>query len=126
MSERGDNQRAFDAMLAHLRQQGRRSLSTDGVMCAYRGHNGLKCAVGALMSDELYDLDFEGAAANTSTVVHAVRNSGYPLVDGGFLASAQDTLHDGAPGADYLTELEEAAQDFASDWGLTYAHPVGP
>lgn len=42
-------QQAFDKMVAHLAQQGRRCMK--GNRCAYRGNDGTKCVVGAMISD---------------------------------------------------------------------------
>jgi hypothetical protein len=51
-------QETFDYVVNHLRKQGKQSLY--GRNCAYRGENGLKCAVGVLIPDELYSVKFEG------------------------------------------------------------------
>lgn len=48
------NQEAFDTMVRHLRRQGCRSQDEAHQTCLYRGPNGLKCAVGALIPDEEY------------------------------------------------------------------------
>jgi hypothetical protein len=57
-------QHAFDAVVSHLFRQGRRSYGTIGdgeaTMCLYRSSDGLKCAVGALIPDELYRPSMEG------------------------------------------------------------------
>lgn len=47
-------QEIFDTVLAHLRKQGKASLNARG-KCAYRGEGGTACAVGCLITDELYD-----------------------------------------------------------------------
>ena len=57
-------QEAYDKMKAHLLSQMKRSTGEMGeasaYSCAYRGKNGLKCAIGALIPDELYDITMEG------------------------------------------------------------------
>lgn len=45
-------QEIFTRVAVHLLRQGRPSLMGDGA-CAYRGDDGLKCAVGVLIPDEL-------------------------------------------------------------------------
>lgn len=118
-------QRAFDAMLAHLRQQGRRAMSADDSSCMYRGTGDSKCGVGGLIDDEHYNPNFEMCAADSSEIVAAVRRSGYPLIDAEFLLEAQDRLHDGVPDKNYPAELEEAAEDFAVSYGLVvFTAPV--
>ena len=66
------NQEAFDAMVRHLAKQGERCTSGElGDDCCYRGPNGLKCAVGALIPDEEYSPDFEDSTADVSAVALA-------------------------------------------------------
>ncbi len=56
-------QQAFTKMVKHLRKQGVQSASTRGrALCRYRGPNGLMCAVGCLIPDNLYKKSFEGVA----------------------------------------------------------------
>lgn len=54
-------QETFDMIVKHLAQQGRRSELTGGFAygCAYRGPDNMKCAVGCLIPDELYDWSLE-------------------------------------------------------------------
>ena len=53
-------QEVFDFVAHHLLTQNERSVSPLGAECAYRGQNGLKCAAGCLIPDEIYDEDLEG------------------------------------------------------------------
>lgn len=54
----------FDAVKAHLLAQKRRATEDDvyGSKCVFRTANGLKCAVGCLIPDELYDPILERCA----------------------------------------------------------------
>jgi hypothetical protein len=69
----------FDEIVAHLRKQNARSLNvsqlTGASGCAYRGDNGLTCAVGCLIPDELYSPFIEGSSASVFT--KAVVADGY-------------------------------------------------
>lgn len=58
-------QQAFDYVVNFLRKQGVKSLREDinSDMCLYRGIKGRKCALGALMPDEVYDINLENLAA---------------------------------------------------------------
>lgn len=60
------NQEAFTKMVQHLRKQGCKSQDEAHQTCLYRGPNGLKCAVGALIPDEEYRewWDEEGVMAS--------------------------------------------------------------
>ena len=51
--EKRTSQEEFDIVVKHLEQQKKRSVDTNGVVCLYRGPNGAKCAVGALIPDDV-------------------------------------------------------------------------
>ena len=57
-------QEMFDKAVAHFASMDRPSMSTPseygGTDCAYRGHEGNMCIVGAFIEDEHYDPSFEG------------------------------------------------------------------
>lgn len=56
-------QEIFDKVAAHLKKQRACSMRPGNTgECAYRGKNRLKCAVGALIPDELYKRRFEGGS----------------------------------------------------------------
>lgn len=54
-------QQVFDFVVTHLMTQGKKSDDEDGD-CRYRTPEGLKCAVGCLMSDEEYNPKYEGCS----------------------------------------------------------------
>ena len=60
----------FYKVKAHLLQQGTQSIDEDTSNCRYRGDHGHSCAVGCLMTDDIYDYNFEGDS------VHAARIEG--------------------------------------------------
>lgn len=68
-------------VLERLVDQGRRSMRVNnedpisGLMCAYRGDDGARCAVGLLMLDSEYVMDMEGSIAKglASWFPHLVR-----------------------------------------------------
>jgi len=51
----------FEKIKKHLLSQGKQSMKEElvGNGCAYRGEDGLKCAIGCLIPDELYSLEIE-------------------------------------------------------------------
>jgi len=57
-------QEMFDKAVAHFAQMDRPSMSTPseygGSDCAYRGHEGNMCIVGAFIDDKHYESSFEG------------------------------------------------------------------
>lgn len=70
-------QNTFNTVSAHLLAQNARSLAdynlTQG--CAYRGENGLKCAIGALIKDEFYLPKLEGLMVAATQTTQAVLKS---------------------------------------------------
>ena len=57
------SQEIFNLVVEHLFKQGRPAY--DGVQgCMYRTHDGLRCAVGVLIPDDLYDKAFESNQSN--------------------------------------------------------------
>jgi hypothetical protein len=79
-------QEVFDLVARHLLVQGQKSIirvSNSRSKCAYRGDDGLKCAIGALISDEVYYDGLELLGANTFTIRKALWESGInPDADG--------------------------------------------
>ena len=56
-----DNQEAFMRIVTHLRRQGAKSMYYGKSLCRYRQpHNGRRCAIGVLITDEFYSEDIEG------------------------------------------------------------------
>lgn len=116
-------QRAFDDMVTHLRQQGVRSTTRNEYgdsICAYRGEEGRKCAVGALIADEHYQKSLEGSIGNCAEVVNAVNASGYDIryAEAGILALMQG-IHDNV----YPDKWEDTIRDLAKQQGLKYTPP---
>lgn len=52
-----NRQHIFDEVVVALVAQGRPSMGNDS--CMYRGPNGTRCAIGALIPEELYSIDME-------------------------------------------------------------------
>lgn len=46
------------------------SARLDGLSCLYRGPNGIKCAAGHLIPDNIYKTDFEGEVVDTLVCNH--------------------------------------------------------
>ena len=55
------NQEVFDKVATHLLTQNRKSINEEetGNACKYRGPNGLKCAAGILIPDDIYNSSME-------------------------------------------------------------------
>lgn len=47
-------QKIFNKVVRHLLKQNKKSLKYDNITCAYRGKDGVQCAIGCLIPDEDY------------------------------------------------------------------------
>ena len=65
----------FNTMVRHLIKQRVRSMLPDGCCCAYRGADGTKCVVGALIADEYYHTDLETHPVSAPCVREALQFS---------------------------------------------------
>ena len=63
----------FKTVAEHLLNQ--QQQSENGGLCMYRGPYGNKCAVGCLISDEVYTTKLEGLATGAERVVKAINTS---------------------------------------------------
>jgi hypothetical protein len=117
-------QRMIDIGATHMRAQGRCSSDEDGT-CLYRGPNGTKCFIGALIADEHYHSGLEKKGVQKPSNVRALLNSGYKLQ--GLipdLQAAQEELHDNLDfSEDFPAAFEAALVSYCSEYGLDYTAP---
>lgn len=108
-----DRQAVFDKIRRHLKKQGRRSEKLP-LFCAYRNEDGLKCAIGCLITDEFYTQNLEGQAIEANAVLKAVAASlGTTLSkkDKDFLGELQ-TIHDEVHPDDWEDRFEDLADRY--------------
>ena len=92
----------FDKVSAHLINQAERSVAMVQVRgkltstCAYRGDNGLMCAVGVLIKDEFYNSEFENRTSLAQPVRKALTASGVNMSDNeiALMLNALQAVHD--------------------------------
>ena len=65
----------FEFIKNHLLTQGQRSLMKNEMTCAYFGAEGKKCAVGALIREDIYHSSIEEKPVNHSLVQSAITES---------------------------------------------------
>lgn len=120
-------QEMFNIFVPAIIKQGRKSMrNTVSTWCAYRSHDGLKCAVGMLIPDELYTPEWE--QKSLSSIVEELFFSGPDRGDWeefdsilGFLEQAQQS-HDLALDsnsefvADYIQRSKELARRHNLTW----------
>lgn len=103
-------QELFDRISKHLLKQNERSIEHISGACRYRGDNGLKCAVGAIISDKKYSEKIEGRTVYTSSVIEClpVRYQGVGSIS--FIGKLQ-RLHDQTAVHLWKDGLKEIAKD---------------
>ena len=119
-------QELFDKTVTHLLTQMEQSISDDGNSCAYRGTNGLKCAIGALIDDKWYDAErLEDLSIRSQYVQVAVAKSqGFNLVDcdwdweGWKILRAVQNIHD----THLPDEWKDKLTTLAEEHNLTMPH----
>ncbi len=108
-------QAVFDQVKTHLLTQKQQSLSNSpsGLsVCAYRGINGLKCAVGCLISDEEYQAysHMEGFAWDSDYAQELMPQNHAELI------TALQDLHDMNPVSRWSAELQHIATRHGLEW----------
>lgn len=112
-----NKQEIFDQVARHLLTQKELSLNQDS-NCMYRGDNGMMCAVGCLIPDELYTEDIENKVASSDVVVDLLRSAGVIEYEEGddrhideikFLSKLQ-TVHDSSAPYNWLSCLWSLAR----------------
>lgn len=109
-------QEIFDTVLAHLRKQGKASLSAEGD-CMYRGPGGTSCAVGCLIPDELYDSLIENFGSNhimEGRLPHGRESDGPKTLP----IMARIAKHLGVENRPLLNALQTAHDAYLADEGL--------
>ena len=111
-------QETFDLVVNGLREQGRKSLGPDGD-CAYRSCDGLKCAVGMIIPDELYDEGMEGIGVGMlAREFPSLMPTVSPNID---ILEHLQSIHDFSP----VEQWESDFKALAAEHGLTYPAPEG-
>ena len=110
-------QAVFNKVVRHARKQGCRSYDKKTGSCTYRGPEGTRCFVGALIPNRLYRVGLEGWAAG-NLVADFPDVGEYLDIDGEdaahFLTRLQSIHDDKDP-----KEWEDEFSYFADEYGLT-------
>lgn len=118
------DQEVFDKVAKHLLTQGERSTGNiynidydeeyeepdDVSDCAYRGDNGLMCAVGCLIPDEVYLPSMEGQSVSSLLWGYTGNNLKEHLGSNQVLLQDLQDIHDETEPADWKAKLVELAQ----------------
>jgi hypothetical protein len=107
----------FKKIVGGLLKQGTQSMDRTESTCKYRGTNGMRCAIGMIISDSAYKRSLEGSTImstdNTrkSKLIKALVDSGIDVstpADIEFLAEMQE-IHDSAYGRPWIENFTSAA-----------------
>ena len=104
----------FEFIKNHLIEQGQRSLMDDGMACAYLGFEGKKCAVGALIREDIYHSSIEEKPVNHSLVRSAVTKSVPNWKINIEMLGELQSIHDGASDYDWEV-IKWKLDEFESD-----------
>lgn len=105
------NQTAFEIMVNHLLKQGEKSRAYDRATCVYRNPDGLKCAVGAILPDELYVPSMENKLANALFSDYPAIGKLWENISINLLAKMQ-YIHDHRDVDEWYDEFAAIADDF--------------
>lgn len=118
-------QEIFDKVVNHLLTQNKQCSVEDasyanGLKCLYRGPNGLKCAIGCLIPDELYCPEMEGLRAmNVITSYDIEELTGYE-----YFANALQEIHDNYEPRFWSQKLKEVAKDHCLEFNYVQPETV--
>lgn len=114
------DQEAYETVCRHLLTQRQKSRAEVGgdVVCAYRGEDGRKCAIGCLISDDQYRPDME-----CNTVRGLVESHGLVLCPSTALLRDLQVLHDTMPVDRWRRELELLGRRFGLDAAVLQEFP---
>lgn len=117
-------QATFDKVALHLLNQGMKSVNDAGD-CMYRGDGGRSCAVGCLISDNVYDADVEGGTAKSIEVVNMLYQTN-PLIIGiaNILDLVEDLqrVHDNVNESNWVYYLKTVAVRYSLSDGVIAKH----
>ena len=122
-------QNMFDTAVKGIIKQGKPSIvkkhGGPGV-CRYRGRNGLKCAIGHLITDSKYSAKLEGISLlgnnlDGGVAIDRILEAANIDPRDQFFAANLQHLHDGCPsfGDGFLTEFKKSARRFAEAHNLS-------
>jgi len=102
-------QTLFDRIARHLLTQNAKAVNRNGE-CRYRGPNGTKCAVGAVLPDKLYKRTLEGS--DVSSLINKLgKDAPKWLEENHYFLSSMQSLHDSSMPCDWPERLRKLAWD---------------
>lgn len=120
-------QEIFDTVATHLFNQGQRcaikSKTSPGTMsCVYRGPNGTKCAVGALLSDEDYRAKMDDDGMTAEMLIHSFKHLPTWFIRQNGLLTSLQRVHDNGENWFSTLALQTALNRVAGAFDLDTTH----
>lgn len=112
-----NKQEIFDKVVVHLATQGKRAMHGDD--CQYRTPDGLKCAVGCVLPDDLYNPEMDSPNGSLSGISEVAKR--YPEVKAYFgkdnitFLSKLQMIHDYRRKNSLFESLKNLAEDYDLD-----------
>ena len=116
-----NNQDAFDKVLKAIRKQNYQRSATKVGSCKYRGPNGLRCAAGHLIPNNLYRKSMEGKTINSRIINMPTIGEYFKNVNSDLLSDLQ-SAHD----RDLKygeNNWETGMKQIAKEYNLVYTEP---
>lgn len=103
----------FEKVKTHLLKQMKKSCDANERVCLYRSPEGLSCAIGCLINDEVYSSNLEHASTGSPKVHRALKNSGIKveLLSFSILPMLQ-AVHDNHPSEHWKERLDEIEYEY--------------
>ncbi len=103
-------QEVFNKVKSHLLKQGKKAVNGD--ICAYRSEDGMQCAVGCLIPDNLYNKNIENDTVSAKKVRKCLPFTFMSSEMIGFLRDLQ-RIHDNNPVPTWEEDLNALAKEYS-------------
>jgi hypothetical protein len=105
------NQKTFNKVARHLLKQKQKSVVANSTRCLYRGPNGLRCAIGCLIPNRLYNESMEDKCADHFEISPILQQLGHDS----YFCDRLQTIHDKYEPVEWRSALEK----FTKEYNLT-------
>jgi hypothetical protein len=102
-------QEIFDTVKNHLLKQNAKSVNEEMDICAYRSPDGLKCAIGCLISDKEYSPTMEGLGVEDLSLDFPVLEERF--IDHSDLLDSLQKVHDRYTTREWPEQLRNVAKN---------------
>lgn len=121
----------YNKVREHLLNQNARSVEPGEYNCKYRSNIGLKCAIGCLIDDSIYNATLEGYTVYSTNVLDALAKSGISVKgptnfhgynDNRLLLLTLQALHDKINPEDWREALDHVGNSLKNNYPMVYIY----